>query len=87
MKLSIIKNKTSNDDGYIVKIVNNGVEEDFDYVKLIDYLYHNKDTNIEIEFSEDIENSDKNEVLNLFDKIKKEITSEKSTTNSEKTNL
>lgn len=50
------------------KISINGKEENFSYISMVDYIYK-KNPKIELEFSEDILEEEKNKINNLFNQI------------------
>ena len=50
------------------KISINGKEENFSYISMVDYIYK-KNPKIELEFSEDILEEEKNRINNLFNQI------------------
>lgn len=64
MKIKVSK---ENDD-IITKLVIDGVEKQFDYIRLINELYENEEIE-NIEFSDDIEEWEAEEIKKLVDEI------------------
>ena len=64
MKIRIFKDK----EEITCKISINGNEENFSYISMVDYIYK-KNPKIELDFSEDILEEEKEKIINLFDQI------------------
>ena len=79
MKLKVIR---ENDD-ITAKLIIDGKETAFDYVCLINQLYDNDLIDDEIEFSENIEDWEKEEIKNLVCEINDVVDSAKKTNESE----
>lgn len=64
MKIKIFKDK----EEITCKISINGNEENFSYISMVDYIYK-KNPKIELDFSEDILDEEKEKIINLFNQI------------------
>lgn len=71
MKIKIAKT----DNGIVAKIINNGKENEFSNLEMIDFLYN---TNEDIEFDYDsVTDEEQKKITDLYNKIKAKIESAK----------
>lgn len=72
MKYSVAKNE--NNEFVIKEIIDfdgKGCNNDFDYAKMIKFLFKNNGNNLEIEYDKNITDDEKNKIHILFEEIKK----------------
>ena len=83
MKLLISKIEENGKTQLSVKFSGLKGEEEFDYVKMIEHLYHNPHIEIELTFSESILDEERQKIKELFNDIKTEAQKEKKDTTLE----
>lgn len=66
MKLKISK---ANEEITTIIVNEDGKEENFTNLAMIDYLYNNKDKTVELEFDNQFKEEEQNKIKSLFKKI------------------
>lgn len=79
MKLKVSKIEESGKTQLSVKFLTSKGEEEFDYIKLIEHLYHKPLEEVELSYSENITEEEKEKIREMFDEIKTESQKEKET--------
>lgn len=72
MKLKISKIDDDGKTELYIRFVTPKGENEFDYIKLIEHLYHNPSEEVELSYSENITEEEKTKIQEMFDEIKKE---------------
>ena len=76
MKLLISKIEENGKQQLSVKISSPKGDENFDYIKMIEHLYHNPNIEIELSFSESILDEERQKINEMFKDIKSEAQKE-----------
>lgn len=73
MKLLIRKLVNDTTEDMTVEIEINDTKEQFDYIKLVDYLYENPSKSVVLEYSDNVADEEKKKIEALFSDIKKKM--------------
>lgn len=78
MKLLISKSVEAGKTELSVHFVTPKENEPFDYVKLIEHLYHNPFEVVELSYNENVTDEEKTKIEEMFEEIKKESQTDRS---------
>ncbi len=67
----LIQKTREDEKNFIIKIMyKKDKKEDFDYIKMIEHLYHNPSVIVKFSFSDDITDEERKRIKGMFDNIR-----------------